>query len=1081
MSAADWSAILRLGEELLRLRSLPAQRDRIVATAEQLFQAQAELWLDEWLFRLPGIETDPAFSLAPPARAIAQALASGRLYHCREGEQVWAAAPLIAQGMLLGALQIGRAGGKPFRRRELDFLQGLAGHVALAIYTAHRLAVEEWRLEQLTLVRRVSAQLARLTDADELAQRVARLIQETFHYYYVALFTCEVGEPVLRLRSSAPAERGFPPTEPLRIRLGEGLIGLAAQTGQEILANDVSVEPRFRYVASLPETRAEVVLPLKIEERVLGVLDVQSDRLQAFHPNDLLVLRALADTIAIALEGTRLYSALEKRARQLALVAEVSDEITSILEPEKLLGRVTALIQERLGFPYVHLFTVHPNRRQIIYEAGSGARSERYASGYVLHLDRDEGIIPWVARHGQTVLANDVSREPRYRPSPLPPEDTRAELTVPLLYDNRVVGILDLQSDRLNAFAEEDVFLCEALADTIAIAIHNADLYRTERWRRRVAEGLREVAGLLSAEVGVDDVLDAILTELERNLPCDVSAIWLLDGEDLVLAQLHGAEAEAVEEALRFWPETKTYLASALQAVEPTIRRPTDPIGPSGAALGFPADYSSIAAALRIGDRPLGVLTLAHHEAGRYGHEAQAITATFASYAAVAIENARLYDATQEQAYASAALLQVAQTVATAATLEDVLAALARLTPLLVGVQACAIYLWEEGDFRLAQAYGFPEEVEALLPRTPGEGEFPLLDEARRQGQMVFGLLSPSSPADWLQPILPSTPEEARYWLTAGEHLLMAFPLLIKGAFYGAFLVEETAKARRFRHKRIEIITSIAQEAALSIQNEHLQRQMRDRARLEHELQLARRIQQTFLPQQLPELEGWELAAHWETAREVGGDFYDVIELPRQRLGLLIADVSDKGMPAALFMALTRTLVRAVVRETLSPAEVLRRVNNLIIPDNHQQMFVTAVYLLISAESGEVRYANAGHNPPLWIQAASGNIQPLPPTGMALGVVENARIEERTLPLRSGDVLLLYTDGLTEAFSAEGEMFGEARLRALLQHEAWHSAPALLQSIQNQVRAFVGDAPLTDDMTLLAARRLGRRRGRSAP
>jgi GAF domain-containing protein len=259
MSAADWSAILRLGEELLRLRSLPAQRDRIVATAEQLFQAQAELWLDEWLFRLPGIETDPAFSLAPPARAIAQALASGRLYHCREGEQVWAAAPLIAQGMLLGALQIGRAGGKPFRRRELDFLQGLAGHVALAIYTAHRLAVEEWRLEQLTLVRRVSAQLARLTDADELAQRVARLIQETFHYYYVALFTCEVGEPVLRLRSSAPAERGFPPTEPLRIRLGEGLIGLAAQTGQEILANDVSVEPRFRYVASLPETRAEVV------------------------------------------------------------------------------------------------------------------------------------------------------------------------------------------------------------------------------------------------------------------------------------------------------------------------------------------------------------------------------------------------------------------------------------------------------------------------------------------------------------------------------------------------------------------------------------------------------------------------------------------------------------------------------------------------------------------------------------------------------------------------------------------------------------------------------------------------------
>ncbi len=1079
MNSSWWHAILRLGEELLRAGSLSAQRDLIVATASRVLQGQVELWWNEWFFRLPGAENNPIVPSAPPNEALQRALDLGRLCHASEEGQAWVAAPFLMQGAALGALQAIRPATNPFSPEELDWFQGLISHTTLALYTTHRLEVEAWRLEQLTLVRRVSAQLAQLTSADELAHHVTDLIQKTFRYYYVALFTCEPGEQTLQLRSSAPVERVAPKTALQQVRFGEGLIGLAAQSGQEILANDVRAEPRFRYEASLPETLAEVVLPLKIEERVLGVLDVQSDRLSAFHPNDLLVLRALADTIAIALEGTRLYTALDKRARQLALVAEVSEEITSLLEPEKLLARVVTLIQERLGFPYVHLFTVHPNRRQIIYEAGSGARAERYAAGYALHLDRDQGIIAWVARNGKTVLANDVSQEPRYRPSPLPPEDTRAELTIPLVYDNRVVGVLDIQSDRVNAFREEDVFLGEALADSIAVAIRNADLYRTERWRRSVAEGLREVAGLLSAEVSVDDVLDAILTELERNLPCDVSAIWLLDGDDLTLAHLHGADREEVQEAIRFWPETKAYLATALEAQEPTIRRPSDPIGPSGAALGFPADYSSIAVALRIGNQPVGVLTLSHHEPGRYGHEAQAITATFASYAAVAIENARLYDAAQEQAYASAALLQVAQTVATSATLDEVLASLVRLAPLLVGVHACGVYLWEDGRFRPTHSYGFPQEVEDALRREFQEGEFPLLDEVYRRRQMTFGLLSGAEAQDWLQPILPRTPEEEQYWLMLDERLLMGFPLLIKGDFYGVLLVEETNKALRFRRKRIEILTSIAQEAALSIQNEQLQRQMRDRERLEHEVQLARQIQQTFLPERLPQLEGWEFAVCWETAREVGGDFYDAIALPGQKLALLIADVSDKGMPAALFMALTRTLIRAVVRDVVAPAEVLRRVNELIIPDNRQQMFVTAVYLLLSAESDEVRYANAGHNAPLWIQHSEGTIESLAPTGMALGIAEDAEIGEHTITLRAGDGLLLYTDGLTEAFSPEGEIFGEARLRALLHSKHSSGARDMMEAVREEIHAFVKGMPLADDMTLLLARRLGKRPSRA--
>ena len=140
------------------------------------------------------------------------------------------------------------------------------------------------------------------------------------------------------------------------------------------------------------------------------------------------------------------------------------------------------------------------------------------------------------------VFANDAEKDERYRPSPLPPANTHAELCVPLIYDDEVVGVLDIQSDKPNAFTEDDRVIFEAVADNIAIAIHNADLYRSEQWRRQVSDSLREVAGLISADASVDDVLEAILSELDRNLPVDISAIWLMEDDELYLAACHNCD-----------------------------------------------------------------------------------------------------------------------------------------------------------------------------------------------------------------------------------------------------------------------------------------------------------------------------------------------------------------------------------------------------------------------------------------------------------------------------------------------------------------------------------------------------------
>ena len=1093
--SSDWRDLASLGEQIASTTSFVAQRDRIIAITSRLLDGQADVWLHENLFRLPNLDEASLFPARPLSPGMQRALTTGGLSvkkkrTNKEGASraTWAAIPLEDQGMTLGALQITRPKGPDFKQEDLDLLKGLAGVVAVGLVASHRVAVERFRLNQLNLVREVSAQIANALSTNELARRVTQLIQETFHYYYVALFTVHDQSPSLRFRSSAMPKVSPRPTEAehkgersprsrrkakvaLEVDVGQGLIGQAAATGERILVPDVQKDPRYRFVDALPETRSEVVLPLKIEGRVLGVLDVQSDQVDAFHPNDLLILEALADTIARAVEGARLYSRLQRRADQLTLISEVSKSVSTSLDLRTLMGNVAKLIHEQFGYPHVQLFTVHPNRRLIGYQAGSGERSKDLA-GYMLSLDDAEGIIPWVARTGQTVLANDVIKDKRYRPSPLPPQNIAAELCVPLIYHDQVVGVLDIQSDRRNAFTEDDQAIFETVGGNIATAIHNADLYRSEQWRRQVGESLREVAGLISENVGVDDVLEAILSELDRNLPVDISAIWLLDSDELYLAACHNCDEAHLEQTLYENPEAYSGLMNVVYAEAPIIRKPTDPIWVTGLAAGFEQDYSGLAVPLRLGDQSLGVITLAHSTPGRYGHEAQTMTTTFASYAAVAIENARLFDSAQEQAYASAALLQVAQAIVSLSDIDETLGTIIRIMPILVGVARAALYEWDQNAevFRPSQQYGLSEEEAAQFwDRTFAPDEFALLQACRQEMSMMACPLDPDGGSGLNAWLSADMNQEAN--LGTSNPLLFAVPVAVKEDLYGVMVVEEAVGGLRFRARRLEIITGIAQQAALAIQNDLLQKAMVVRERLETEVQLARQIQKTFLPEQLPQFVGWELDARWKTARQVGGDFYDVFNLPDGRLGLFIADVADKGVPAALFMALTRTLVRAAVLENHSPAEAMKRVNDLLVPDTRQGMFVTAVYAVLDMQTNELTYVNAGHNPPVWIKS-KGEVEKLVRTGVALGAAEEARFRQQSIQFEAGDSLLLYTDGLTESFDDQGEFYGEERLMQALLANQCSSAHELIDVVEKSLLEFVRDMPPADDLTMLALRRV---------
>ena len=242
----------------------------------------------------------------------------------------------------------------------------------------------------------------------------------------------------------------------------------------------------------------------------------------------------------------------------------------------------------------------------------------------------------------------------------------------------------------------------------------------------------------------------------------------------------------------------------------------------------------------------------------------------------------------------------------------------------------------------------------------------------------------------------------------------------------------------------------------------------RERERIEHELQVARRIQQASLPKEVPELEGWEITPYYQPAREVGGDFYDFFELQDGWVGVVVGDATGKGVPAALVMASTRSMLRALAQASNSPAEVLRRVNDALVTDIPTNMFVTCFYAILDPESATLSYANAGHDLPYLHR--NGNAEELRARGMPLGLMPGMGYEEKEITLEAGEATLFYSDGLVEAHDPEGEMFGFPRLSALVAEHGKENS--LEETLLEELYAFVGEGwEQEDDITLLTLRR----------
>src|SRR5213082_2137349 len=303
----------------------------------------------------------------------------------------------------------------------------------------------------------------------------------------------------------------------------------------------------------------------------------------------------------------------------------------------------------------------------------------------------------------------------------------------------------------------------------------------------------------------------------------------------------------------------------------------------------------------------------------------------------------------------------------------------------------------------------------------------------------------------------------------------MATSLLYGKQNMGVLAVSNGPMGAPFTPSDFVVFKSIAEQSAFALYNAIIYSEANEKKRLDHDLEIARDIQRILLPSEAPAVTGFEISGINVPARQVSGDYFDYIKVDEQRLGVAIADVSGKGVPVSLIMAICRSVLRAEAAGNPSPAAVLRKVNRQLYPDIKEDMFISMAYLILNHQRNGLTLARAGHDAPLLYKRASQTVTPVKSSGMVVGIDSGSVFDRITkdfaIPLERDDCLVLYTDGVTEALNTEGDEFGLDRMMEPVRASVNDGAQAIVKKIIQDVRDFTGSAPQNDDITLIAIRK----------
>jgi serine phosphatase RsbU (regulator of sigma subunit)/putative methionine-R-sulfoxide reductase with GAF domain len=864
---------------------------------------------------------------------------------------------------------------------------------------------------------------------------------------------------------------GVPQTTPRTFNLEEdsGVVGWVRSSKQPLLVHDFQRElntlpAKPRYISDNPP-RSAIFIPLISGDKVIGIIAAQSSQPNRFSTQDMGRLMILSNQASAAIDNAFLFDRERKRAAQMELVGQIARQVIAINDLDELFHQVVYLARETFGFHSVNIFVIDVESGEAVVEASSLPHLEPGA----LRMAPDYGLIGTAISTRTSIISNDTLADERFV-SGLISAETRSEIAVPLIVDDALLGVLDVQSYEMGTFAPQEQMVIEALAAQVAIAIHKARQFAAQREQAWVTTAQLQVAETVGQNADLDSLGTAITRLTPMLVGVDQCVMFIWDRESKAYQPL--ASFGASDDVEHRFKKMRLGIGQwkALDAAHvgkvllKTDQQPPWLLSANGRKPGQTAVQSTLLPLIAKG-RILGMMVVTSQEetaqsktttySGR-GNGRDELLRNIANQTAQGIESILLHEAQQEEAWVNTALLQVAEAVNKLTDLNEILYTIVRMVPMLVGVEACLVLIWDEEQemYRAGPSFGLSEMGHGLLESFDIDpAEFPLLrtQDIERAGPDVTYHTLQLPP--WMHPIM-------------GAKTVTAFPLYARARLVGILVVGPSGNGYNLTGRRLNILTGIAQQAAIAVVNDQLYKESAERSRIEQELDVARTIQASLMPEGTPTIPQCTVASYWEAARQVSGDFYDFLELPNGSWGIAIADVADKGVPAALFMALSRTILRTVAFNRVEPGEVLERSNTIIYGDTSSDLFVTVFYAIWDPKSRILEYANGGHNPPLLIRA-DGKSRQLTTAGIALGVLEEVKISQKKVKLHPGDTVIFYTDGVTEAMNEDLDEFGLDRLNMVGKNMRKHSPAEIVNAITQAIDEHAGDTSQFDDVTLV--------------
>ena len=550
-----------------------------------------------------------------------------------------------------------------------------------------------------------------------------------------------------------------------------------------------------------------------------------------------------------------------------------------------------------------------------------------------------------------------------------------------------------------------------------------------------------------------NDLLHAATRQCRRLVDCETVRIWLARSGGRRLVARDFTDSSGPPREVR--QARGEGLAGYVMSTGESLRlAPDDPRPPGLVSDGEPGRSALVLPLYRRGE-PFGAIECLGKRGGEFTATDFDRLEVAAEGVSFALDYALLSQEIERRALEKDVLLEVTRALAMPFELEEVVEAIFVALRQVVDYDAAAIYLVSRGTatLEMVSAHGYPEGSESAFDIQIGQG---IVGWVANSGESL---------------IVPDVRADRRYVAARpSTRSEIATPMMFEGRVIGVFNLESD-HLDVYHDGHLELLSAFAAQAAMAVERARTARERVERRRLEKELAIARDIQRSFLPASAPRVPGFDLAGTSISHDQVGGDYYDFITVSESRLGLAIADVSGKGIPAALLMAGFRMSLLAEIRNEFAIRAVMRKVNQLLHESTERERFVTAFYGVLDWRNGVLIFSNAGHNPPLLLRA-DGTSEELSDGGVALGVLEDTQYEERPVALAHGDVVVLYTDGVSEAENEHAEQFGPQRIETIVRAHPEHNARELTQDIVAAVLDWAGERGLNDDLTLLLMRKL---------